>query len=85
VGIVSELHVGQPRNSGSIAGRGKMFSILQNLQRSSETHPASCSVCTGGSFSGIKRRGHETVHRYLMPKLKHMELYLCSPPYAFKV
>jgi hypothetical protein len=31
---------------GSNRGRGKNFSLLQNVQTSSEAHPASCSVST---------------------------------------
>jgi hypothetical protein len=42
-----------------IPGRGKRFSSPQNVQPSFGAHPASYSVGTGGSFSGIKAAGRE--------------------------
>jgi len=37
-------------------------SLLQNFQTGSESLPASYSLDTGCSFSGVKRPGHEADH-----------------------
>jgi hypothetical protein len=40
---------------GSITGRGvKIYPLASCVQTSSEAHPASCPVGTGGLFPGVK-------------------------------
>jgi hypothetical protein len=49
VSIVSDYGLG---DQGSIPSRGKGFSSNLCVQTGSETHPASCTVGTGGPFPG---------------------------------
>jgi len=60
-----------------------MFSILQNVERSSETHTASCSLCTGGSF--FKKTGSWNRSPLSGAKIKTRGVVPLLPPYAFKV
>jgi len=39
-----------------VAAKTRDFSLLQNAKTVSGAHTASCSMGTGGSFSGVKRR-----------------------------
>jgi hypothetical protein len=48
---------------GSIPDRGRGFSPNLCVQTGSGTHPASCTMGTGGSFSGVKARpGRDADH-----------------------
>jgi hypothetical protein len=52
---------GDPRNMGSVPGRGKrFFSLLHTVQSGCGTH----RVCTGGSFLKVKRPERETGHSH---------------------
>jgi hypothetical protein len=47
---------------GSTAGRNREYSLLHSVQASSGAHLALYAMDTGGSFSGVKRPGHEAHH-----------------------
>ena len=42
------------------------FSLFQNIQTSSEAHPASCSMDTGGSFTEVEWLGHAATHLHVL-------------------
>ena len=42
------------------------FSLFQNIQTSSEAHPASCSMGTGGSFMEVERLGHAATYLHVL-------------------
>jgi hypothetical protein len=56
VGIATELRAGW---SGDLIPVGARF--FAHVQTSAEAHPASCTMGTG-SFSGVKRPGHDADH-----------------------
>jgi len=49
----------QPRNRGSIPGKGRRFSLQHGFLTGSGAYPASYSVGTEGSFSQGKSPGYE--------------------------
>jgi hypothetical protein len=50
------LRAGRPGDRGSISNRGQMiFFSSPCVQTGSGAHPASCTMGTGGPFSGVKR------------------------------
>jgi hypothetical protein len=57
VSIATGLRVGRPRNLGSIPGRGKDVSLLNNAQTCSGTHVASYAIGTRGCFARGKAAG----------------------------
>ena len=57
VSIVTEVWAGQPGNWFLIAG-GDIFFFVQCTSQC-RAHPASCPVCTKGSFCVIKQPGHK--------------------------
>jgi hypothetical protein len=75
------LLAGRPGNQGSIPGGGKGFSCSLCVQTGSGTHPASCTMGTGGPFPGAKARpGRDADHSPLSSvEVKNEELYLLSP------
>jgi hypothetical protein len=60
----------------------KNFSSNLCVQTGSETHPASCTMGTGGPFPGAKRgRGVTlTTHPHLVPRSRMSRSYTSSPP-----
>ena len=66
---VTRLRAG--KSGVQIPPRARDFSLLQNVQTASESHPASCSTDTGSTFSGgVQWPGREADH---------------SPPSSFEV
>jgi hypothetical protein len=63
---------------GSIPRRGTYFSLLHNVQTGSGAHPASYSMGTEVSFSGVKRPEHEAV---ISPSSADVCSYTSTPPY----
>jgi hypothetical protein len=62
--------------------RRKDFSSTLCVQTGSGTHPASCTMCTGGPLPGAKARpGRDADHSHLSSaEIKNeQELYLLSP------
>jgi hypothetical protein len=57
---------------------GKKFSLLQIIQTSSEVHPASYPMGTGGSFPGLKRQGREVDHSNSCRGQENVDLYIHS-------
>jgi hypothetical protein len=56
-------------NRGSIAGREKIFSLLQNVPTRSGTHPAFYAMDTAVPFQGLKRPARDADQLYLVTKL----------------
>jgi hypothetical protein len=84
VSIVSEYGL-EDRAIGIRSPEGlKDFSSNLYVQTSSEAHPASCKMGTGGPFPGAKRgRGVTlTTHPYLVPRSRMSRSYTSSPPSA---
>jgi hypothetical protein len=63
-----------------VNGRGSIF-ILHSINTSSEAHPASCPVGTGGSLPEGKAAGAWRWQLRLVPSSRTVELYLLSPKY----
>jgi hypothetical protein len=62
VGIATRLRAGRPGNRGSIPSKGERFSLLHNVQTSSEAYPATYPMGTGDSFPGVNRQVYEADH-----------------------
>jgi hypothetical protein len=62
--------------------RQEDFSFNLCFQTGSRTHPSSCSVCTEGIFSGVKRGLGMilTIYPHLMPRPWMSNNYTSSPP-----
>jgi hypothetical protein len=67
---------------GSIPVEAKGFSCSLCVQTSSEAHPASYPMGTGGPFPQIQRgRGVKlTTHIHLVPRSRMSRGYTASPP-----
>jgi hypothetical protein len=65
--------------------RARDISLLHSVHTSSEAHPASYPVGTGGSFTGVKRPGREADHspQSSVARSTVLELYLYQPPHVF--
>jgi hypothetical protein len=59
VGIATMIQTGHPRNRGSIPGRGKIFSVLSNVQTGFGTLTQFNKIGIGGCFSGDKAARRE--------------------------
>jgi hypothetical protein len=82
------LRAGRPGDRSSILGKGKDFSSALYVQTSSEAHPASCTMGTGGPFPGIKARpGRDANHSPISSAEveNEQELYLLSPKHLRSV
>jgi hypothetical protein len=95
--VIGSKRVSEPSSSGSImsdygldgraievrfAAEAKDFSSNLCVQTSSEAHPASCTVGTGGPFPGAKARtGHDADHSpHLVPRSRMSRSYTSSLP-----
>jgi hypothetical protein len=79
------LRIGRPGDRGSIPGRVKgIFSSNLCVQTRSGTHPASCSMGTGGPFPGGKvRPGRDADHSpHLVARSRMSRSCTSSPPSA---
>jgi hypothetical protein len=79
VSIVSDYKLDE---RGSIPGRGKLFISSLCVQTSSQAHPASCPMGTGGHFTGVNHgRGVTlTIRLHLVPSSRMSRSYISSPP-----
>jgi hypothetical protein len=78
--------VGELMNWGSEfqSRYGKDFSPLHVIQTSSEAHPASYPMGTGGSFLGVPQPGREADHSPpTSAEAKNIWIYTSTPPYIF--
>jgi hypothetical protein len=76
------LRTGRPGDRGSIPAGAKDFSSNLWVQIGSGSHPASCTVGTGGPFPGVNRcRGVTlTTHPHLVPRSRMSRSYTPLPP-----
>ena len=63
----------------------KEFSVLQTIESGSETHPASCTVGTWGSFSWLKWLRCEVDNPPLVQKLRMGGAILPIPIYVYDI
>jgi hypothetical protein len=66
---------------GSIHGLAKDFCSNHCVQTGSESHPASCTMGTGGPFPGAKRGRSVTLtsHPHLVPRSRMSGSYTSTP------
>jgi hypothetical protein len=77
------MRTGRPGDPGSIPGRGKVFSSSLCVQTSSEAHPASYAMGTGGPFPRGKGRPEGYADHSPPPSAEVMSRsYTSSPPCA---
>jgi hypothetical protein len=67
-------------------GQGQDLTPLHIIQTDSGAHPASYTVCTGGSFPGIKWPKYEAEHSLpTSAEVKNTWIYTSTPPYVLMV
>jgi hypothetical protein len=61
-----------------------VMNFLYVVQTGSGVHPTSYPMCTGGSFTVVKRPGRDAEHSLpASAEIKKMWIYTSTPPYAF--
>jgi hypothetical protein len=84
VSIVTRLRNGQPKNYGSIPGKGKRFSLFQSIQAGMGPTQPHIHCTAGAVSSGVKRSERETDHSPPSVADVRNEWHdISTPPHAF--